>query len=341
MNAQVLSSSDPQVDAYVKSQPQCKICHLPAWSRMLERTFGYEPHYLVTREGDAVRGVLPLTRVRSRLFGDRMISQAFSNYGGVLADSPEAQQELFSLAAKRAAQRQCASIEFRNIVSLPYDLQPRPGKLCMHLALTADPEQLWKGLDAKVRNQVRKAQKSGVVAASGQAELLDEFYEVYTVRMHQLGSPCYPRKLMAAIMADFPQSGRVFVVRKDGRTLGAAFIMSFNGFAEIPWAATLVEFNPLCPNNLLYWSVLEHCCKAGDRWFDFGRSTVESNTHKFKEQWGPQAVQLNYQYWVRPGTTLSAATVDNPKYQRKTELWKKLPLWATRILGPMISRGLP
>ncbi len=341
MNVQVLEADDPQVEAFVKAQPQCRVSLLPRWSEMLGRTFGYEPHYLVARDGDTVRGVLPLTRVRSRLFGDRMISQAFSNYGGILAESADAQDALYRRATELAGRSGCRSIEFRGINALPYDLQPRPGKLCMHLPLPADPAALWEALDAKVRNQVRKAQKSGIVTAGGGAELLNDFYGVYTIRMRQLGSPAYPRKLMQGILSEFPQGSRVFVARKDEQTIAAAFIMSCNGFCEIPWAATLVEFNPLCPNHLLYWSVLEHCCRGGDRWFDFGRTTVNSNTHKFKEQWGSSPVELNYQYWVKPGTTLSTATVDNPKYQRKTELWKKLPLWATRILGPMISQGLP
>ena len=208
--------------------------------------------------------MLPLAHVRSRLFGNKMVSQAFANYGGPLAGDAQAQRALCEYAAELAARNGCESIEYRNVLPLPFDLSPRAGKACMHLSLgEGDAEALWKGFDAKVRNQVRKAEKSGIVPADGGAELLDEFYDVYTVRMRQLGTPCFPKKMMLAILEAFPQNSRVFVVRLEGRAVGGGFTTCYNGLAEIPWASTLTEFNNLCPNNLLYWSVIKYYCQAG------------------------------------------------------------------------------
>jgi lipid II:glycine glycyltransferase (peptidoglycan interpeptide bridge formation enzyme) len=122
--------------------------------------------------------------------------------------------------------------------------------------------------------------------------------------------------------------------------VGGGFTTCYNGLAEIPWASTLTEFNNLCPNNLLYWSVIKYYCQAGAKIFDFGRSSVGAGTWQFKKQWGPTQVDLNYQYWLAPGQELEIASPDNPRYKRKIEMWKKLPLWLTRILGPVISRNL-
>ena len=33
--------------------------------------------------------------------------------------------------------------------------------------------------------------------------------------------------------------------------------------------------------------------------------------------------------------------VDNPKYRRAIELWRKLPLWVTRLIGPPLARSIP
>ena len=54
--------------------------------------------YLVARDSDAVCGVLPLTLVRSKFFGIRMVSQAFNNYGGPLVDRPEVSNTLLGHA---------------------------------------------------------------------------------------------------------------------------------------------------------------------------------------------------------------------------------------------------
>lgn len=308
---------------------------------MLRADLGYDVPYLAAREGDEVRGVLPLTHVRSRLFGNRIVSQAFGNYGGPLTANDEAQRAVFDRAVELATERGCESIEFRNIDPLPYDLVLREGKMCMHLPLAADPENLWKTFKPKVRNQVRKAEKSDITTVNGGTELLDEFYQVYTIRMRQLGTPPYPRKLMVSVLERFPEEARLFVVRLGDLTVGTGLVVCFNGFVEIPYAATRTEHNRLCPNNLLYWSVMEYYCRAGATAFDFGRCTEGGGTHRFKKQWGPEPVPLHYQYWVRPGHEFNILGPDNPKYQKKVAMWRKLPLWVTRLIGPRISRSLP
>jgi FemAB-related protein (PEP-CTERM system-associated) len=341
MNIDILNVPDPACDAFVGQKTESKICHLPAWSNIITRVAGHRPFYLVARDGGEIRGVLPLTQVRSRLFGNRMISQAFSNYGGPLTDSPEIREALFNYAVELATKLNCESIEFRNIQPLPYNLKARTEKISMYLPLVSTPDEIWKALMPKVRNQVRKAEKSNLTTVNGGIELLDEFYRVYTIRMHQLGTPCYSRKFMYNILQTFPKNSRIFTVCLKELTVGAGFTIYFNKFVEIPWAATLVKYNNLCPNNLLYWSVIKHYCLASATYFDFGRCTIGGSTYQFKKQWGSQPVELHYQYWVRPGHQLSILSPTSSKYQKKVQMWRKLPLWMTRLLGPYISRNLP
>jgi FemAB-related protein (PEP-CTERM system-associated) len=308
---------------------------------MIRRTFGHEIFYLVARERGLICGVLPLTKVNSRLFGNRMISQAFSNYGGPLADDAGVLGELLNRAFELACQHGSSQVEFRNLELLPYDLVSKEDKVCMFLPLASDPDEMWRRLKPEIRNRVRKAKKSGFVAASGGRELLGEFYQIWTIRMRQLGTPCYPESLFRGILETFPRHSRIFVVRLGHTAVGAAFDYSFNGLAQCRWAATRVEFNRLAPNTLLYWSAISHYCLAGDRTFDFGRSTVDSSQYEFKRRWGTLPVQLYYQYWTAPGHELSQVRPDSPKYATGVERWKKLPLSITRVVGPHISRNLP
>jgi len=94
----VLEGSDRACDVFVRAHAADKICHRPAWSEMLRRDLGYDAFYLVACEGGEIRGVLPLTHVKSWLFGNRIVSQAFGNYGGPLAASREAMDALVDLA---------------------------------------------------------------------------------------------------------------------------------------------------------------------------------------------------------------------------------------------------
>lgn len=341
INVDILNSFDTECDKFVAQIPSGRIAHLSKWSDTVATAAGLNNCYLMAVDNEGVCGVLPLIQSKSKLFGNFMVSQAFSDHGGPLAKNTETLDVLYKRAVEIATDLGCETIEFRNVKPMDYDLHTRNAKMVMYLPLDSDPEKVWKSFNCKVRNQVRKAEKSDIVASQGDKNQVGDFYSVYAKRMHQLGTPAFPLKLLKNLMNAFPENSRLFLVRLNNKTIGGALTFCFNGYAEIPFASTLVEYNRLCPNNLLYWSIIKHYCLQGAKFFDFGRCTVDGPTHRFKKQWGPEPVELNYQYWTRPGYELSLLSPDNPRFRKKIELWKKLPLWATRIAGPIISRKLP
>lgn len=340
-NITISDNLEADCDDFIFSMSEAKLCHLPEWTKMVEMVFGHKGHYLVARKNNTVCGILALSHIRSRLFGNRLVSQAFSDYGGPLTKSPEVLESLYNRAIELANSYGCNSIEFRNTVTMPQNLHARTDKICMHLPLTPDHEIVWKGLRPQIRNRIRQAEKKGIRITNGRNELLKDFYRLWTIRMHQLGTPCYPRRLFSSILETFPNNSRIFLAHSGNKVAAAFFVYTFNGFAHSRWGASLREYDSLSPNYLLNWSAIEFFCNSGINWFDFGRSTAGSSQHTFKKRWGAQTVQLNWQYWTRPGEQLNLIKPDNPKYQRKTELWKHLPLSLTRFLGPKVSRCLP
>jgi serine/alanine adding enzyme len=341
MNVDICNSNRPELDDFVRRMPGAKLCHLFAWAQNVVRPLGHKSFHLVAYQNGNVCGILPLTLIRSRLFGNRMISQAFSNYGGPLAENEAASRALYERAIEMSEKHECDSMEFRNIEPLPYDLHQRTDKVTMCLPLTSDPVELWTRLRPQIRNRIRKAEKVGLIVTTGGSEMLVDFYRMWTRRMHQLGTPCYPRKLFSAVLKTFPDDSRIFLVNLNGTPVGGLFVYSFNGLAQSRWGAVLTEYNDISPNYLLNWAAMQHFGALGAQWFDFGRSTVNSGQHVFKKRWGAKQIPLAYQYWTRPGHDLSIAKPDNPKYAARVETWKKLPLWFTRLAGPYISCSLP
>jgi hypothetical protein len=111
---------------------------------------------------------------------------------------------------------------------------------------------------------------------------------------------------------------------------------------EIPWASSLREFNPISVNMLLYAQLLEQAIADGYTVFDFGRSTADSGTYRFKRQWGAEPVQLHWHYWLSDGRAEPPRlNPDNPKYRAAISAWQRLPLGVANRLGPMIVRNLP
>ncbi|MHC4205455.1 MAG: FemAB family XrtA/PEP-CTERM system-associated protein [Planctomycetota bacterium] len=341
MQVDICNSNRPELDDFVRGMPEAKLCHLFAWAQNVVRPLGHKSFHLVAYQNDIVCGILPLTLIRSRLFGNRMISQAFSNYGGPLAENETVIKALYERAIELSKENGCHSIEFRNVAPLPYDLHQRTDKVTMCLPLTSDPDEIWKRLRPQMRNRIRKAEKAGLTVATGGSEMLADFYRIWTRRMHQLGTPCYPRRLFIAVLRAFPDDSCIFIVHLNRTPVGGLFVYGFNGLAQSRWGAVLTEYNDISPNYLLNWAAMKYFAASGAQWFDFGRSTVNSGQHVFKKRWGAKQIPLAYQYWTRPGHDLSIAKPDNPKYAARVETWKKLPLWFTRLAGPYISCGLP
>jgi len=207
--------------------------------------------------------------------------------------------------------------------------------------LAGDADAAWAALDRKVRNQIRKAEKSNLHVSIGGAEHLPAFYRVFAENMRDLGTPVYSPRLFAAVVDAFPDAVRVIVVRQDTAPVAAGIGFGYRGTFEVPWASSLKAFRPLCPNYLLYWTFVQQAIREGCTVFDFGRSTPGDGTYQFKEQWGATPQALYWEYALADGDAVPDQGRTNPKFARAIELWKRCPLWLANALGPHIVRSIP
>jgi FemAB-related protein (PEP-CTERM system-associated) len=200
---------------------------------------------------------------------------------------------------------------------------------------------LWDRIDKKARNQVRKAQKSGLTVERGGLELVPEFYAVFARNMRDLGTPVYSRRLFEDVLTAFPERARVHLVRLAGAPVAAGITYTVGDMAQLPWASSIRSHNALCPNHLLYWDALAYAAERGCAALDLGRSTPGEGTFKFKEQWSAAAVPLHWEYVMTTPGDLPNVSPANPKFQLAIALWQKLPLAVTLRVGPMIVRAIP
>jgi FemAB-related protein (PEP-CTERM system-associated) len=341
MKITTLASGDKLWDDFVLQQPSARCPHLSGWKNVIETSFGHQCIYLMASENGTVYGVLPLVHLRSRLFGSFLVSVPFLNYGGIVSESPAARQSLFEFARKLGAERGAAYIELRHEAPQLENVPTKQHKVAMLLDLPDESEKLWNSFKPKLRSQIRKPMKEGLVVRVGREEELANFYEVFSVNMRDLGTPVYSRDFFAQIFKNFPSSTWICSILMNGDPIAAGFLCGFRDTLEIPWASSLRRYNHLAANMLLYWSVLEFAVKQGYKRFDFGRSTPGEGTYKFKEQWGAKPVPLHWQYWLTNGNQVPNLSPTNAKYQFAISVWQKLPLFVTRLVGPAIVRNIP
>lgn len=329
-------------DRYVLASPQATGYHLLGWRRVIEESFGHPTCYLLAKdESGQTRGILPLVMLSSRLFGKFFVSVPFINYGGVVAEDQDAVACLINEAIGQAQAHGARHIELRNQQPCDIRLSSSRRKVSMRLDLPKEFERLWKQFPSKLRSQIRRAQKEQMTVRFGGAECLDEFYTVFARCMRDLGTPVCSKRFFLSICHHFPKESRICLVSFSGMPVAAGFLYGFRSVLEIPWAASDKRFNRLAPNMLLYSSVLEHACREGFRVFDFGRSTPDSGTYRFKEQWGARPHQLHWYYWTAEGDAIPQLNPQNPKYELAIKIWRRLPLPIANWLGPHIVKFLP
>lgn len=329
-------------DAYVADHPDSVLYHLYGWRSVMEKSFGHATYYLTVKNSQGeIKGVVPLTFMESALFGKFIISLPFFNYGGILPDDQRTAHALLQETSLLLRELQAEYVEFRNLERFPGNLETKEHKVTMILDLAAGEELQWKALDPKVRNQVRKAEKSGLKAVIGRLELLDGFYEVFSRNMRDLGTPVYGLNFFRNVLETFPENSAIISVKLGDKTVASGLLLWFRETLEVPWASSIGDYREKCPNNLLYWEAIKYAIGKKLGKFDFGRSTPGEGTYRFKKQWGAQPVQLYWQYLLEKGRKLPELNPDNPKYRLAIKVWQKLPVSLTKMIGPHIVRNIP
>jgi serine/alanine adding enzyme len=331
-------------DEFVRARPDATVYLLGGWALLAREVFGHSAYFIEARDAaGALGGVLPVVRQKSLLFGDCLTSMPFFNYGGALAVTPELTVALMEQARSLAQQLGSRYLEFRDTEPRPGEWRVRTDKVTLMLDLPGDFAALSKQLGAKLRSQVKRAERENPSVRVGGVELLDDFYGIFCRTMRDLGTPVYPRRFFAAILERFRNECVLVVVDRAGQPAAAAFLVLSSQRAEVPWAACREDAKPGGFNMRLYWEVLRVVVERGCRQFDFGRSTVDSGTYRFKLQWGAKPVQLYWHRWER-----GVASNEPPRpaaegrvMRYATAVWKRLPLGVANTLGPIVSPSLP
>jgi len=336
-------------DDFVRQHPRATLYHESVWLKTVVDTMGHEiayvACYLESAAEEQLQAVLPMIRQKSRLFGDIWTSIPLVNYGGALALDKNAEKHVLKAAADFARSSGARHLEVRGYHKQPTGWPERTDKVNMWLPLPADSETLWKGFSSKVRSQIRKGQQNEYESRIGGMELLDDYYRVFSENMRDLGTPVYGKSFFAGILTNFGSSARLIVIYCKGEPASCGFLVAQETGAvkllEIPWASTRQAFNSLNMNMVMYWEILSHAADTGFDVFDFGRSSKDAGTYRFKKQWGAMPVQLYWHYALFQADELPAINNNNPKFKLLVAIWQRLPLCFANRLGPAIVKYIP
>lgn len=305
------------------------------------RTFGHRIYRLAAWRDGRMVGALPVVRLKSFAFGDFLVSLPLFNYGGPVATDDAAAGALIEKAGALVGELGVSHAEIRCVGRTYEGWEQRTDKVVMRLALAATADEQFARFTSKLRAQIRRPSKDGFTARVGGIELVDEFYRVFSINMRDLGTPVYPKRFFTHLLEAWQTESRIVLVEREGQVAAAGFLVRDRDTVEIPWASALRAFNRFSVNMLLYWESIQFAIATRAAWFDFGRSSRDSGTFKFKAQWGAEPLQLQWHYRSRAGGSLPNLTPNNPKYRLALAVWRRLPVAVSNTIGPWLARGLP
>ena len=331
-------------DDFVLNHPEGLAYHLFAWKMAIENAYAHSCTYLYAEQDGQFAGILPIAHLKFPLLVNELVSLPYCDIGGCLSQSVEAQDALLNKAISMARQSGIKNLELRGRL-LESDFtqqnftQEHTSKVRMLLSLPDSSEALWTGFKSKLRSQVRKAEKNGVVFKWGSLQNLNEIYSVFAINMHQLGSPVHSKKWLQQVILNYGDRAKIGMALFEEQVIGMGIILLGAQTVSIPWASTLRDFNRLGPNMLLYWNFLKFSSDNNFKYFDFGRSTQGEGTYKFKKQWGAEPVPLEwYTYNTDNMPQTAAASPESSLRKKVASAWTKMPLSLANTMGPLLRK---
>jgi len=326
------------IDSFVADHPEAELFHRPGWTRAVEQGTGQTGRYLVAEDSAGrLAGLLPLTRIRSPLFGSALVSTGFGVGGGIVAGTGMAVEALAAAAWSLAEREGCPSVTLRG-GRLPQDWEREDKVYAGFLRdLPGSDEALLKSIPRKQRAEVRRSLALGLEVSRGRGrQALDDHYRVYSESVRNLGTPVFPRSLFEAMARSWGEDCDIVTIRARGRPVASVLSLYFKGVVHPYWGGGTREARALRANDLLYYSLMRHASARGCSGFDFGRSKLGSGAFAFKKNWGFEPRPLTYAT-KGPNRDLNPSS---PRYRLQTAVWRRLPLPVANRLGPLLARGL-
>jgi FemAB-related protein (PEP-CTERM system-associated) len=332
-----------RLDHWARAQKDGTPFHLPRWLLAVERGTGNKAFCLIAEnELRDIVGMVPLHAIGSPLFGRALVSSGFAVGGGILAQSQMVADRLAEAVWQLAGERRSTTAELRG------GMVPQSGWIVKSDAhanfereLAGDEEAQMLAIPRKQRAEVRKGLDKGLAVETGSGKRdLDWHYRVYSESVRNLGTPVFPRTLMAEVLAAFGDDADILTVLSDSKPVASVLSLYFNGAVMPYWGGGIWEARALRANDVMYYALMNHARRRGCTRFDFGRSKVDSGAYFFKKNWGFEPEPLSYSMRTADGAEPRDVNPNSPKYRARIAMWQKLPLPVANLIGPWIAKGL-
>ena len=272
------------------------------WIGVIQNTYGFTLDASTLRCQGHIQAAIPFMEIDD-LRGRRILTLPFSDYCDPLVDSHQHWQRLVAPILDLGA-----PVRFRTLRSACPNTDPRfnlTGTSLWHSADLRRPEkQIWESLRDNARQNIRKAERSGVVVREGRTlEDVRIFYRMHSeLRKEKYRMFAQPFSFFEHIHAAFAANdGLVVLLAEQDRVAIAGILFIVHG-DTIYYKFNASADTALRPNDLLVWTGMRLGQRLGVAHLDFGVSDVDQpGLVRFKRKFATEERTVSYSSWLPPG----------------------------------------
>jgi len=289
----------------------------------------YKPLLIVAKEKEKVVGSLLALIIREGNGIKGYFSRRCVVWGGplILGENGEVAEKILN-KLKEIAKKKFIYSQFRNLFetsNFKSIFSNQRWKYEDHLDILVDltkrEEELWKDVNSKRRNEIRRAEREGTTFDL--VSNLQQFGETYKILKEvydraKLPLPEYNYFETAFEMLS-PEYFKVFIASNENKIIGTMYTLCYKGVIYDWYAGSYQEYYKKYPNDLIPWKVFLWGKENGFHTFDFGgagKPYVSYGVRDYKKKFGGEFVNYGRYEQIHKPYLFSIAKLGFRLYQK-------------------------
>ena len=337
-------------DDLVKAHSQGRFIHLIGFKSTVEAVYRLRPNYWLFQESGRIRAIFPAFFHRGLIYGKRIVSQAFSEYGGILFEPGLGADRRHSILGEfpsviekshRAGSFDYVEIRcFPDLKGLEAENFRREHLYEYGLLPLQEGLNLMDVISYSVKKTVRQAQARGLELrlAESEDEIREVYYPLHLRSLKRLGSPPHPLAYFLSLRRTLPDHLKIFIARYESSPIAALLGWAVGESVQITESVSDERYFPMRANDLLHFHFINWAIAHGFRCFDFGPVRYPGQ-RQYKMKWG---VELHdYSHYYAPADKKRRPLSERSLAARAGSwVWRRLPIRLTASAGKFLRRQL-
>lgn len=303
------------------------------WTEFVERHFNCRGFTVLIYYRGTVIAALNSNRFPRTIYGrNLLVSGAFLDHGDWVVDpNHTAEQEMLNYLALTRANTP--------LIIKPTGFAVQADSSQSIIELQQDSRDIWKSISSRARNDVRKA-KSHELDVSVKSRDPSGFYALYIRSMKGFGTPPHGFAYFEDLLQRFGNDALIVEITYKTRVVAASISIRHGQEVHHMYAAIDDRYRSTHAGDFALWSEIEVWLNRGARRIWLGRSRKGSGVEEYKRKWKPLVFDAAVCKWqISEGSPKSTLVGLNPN--KASELWSKIPVSLTQVLGPNVRRFIP